>query len=107
MKLKVLNMRYVFQTIPDFYPANRMEYLNGSKVHDMVHYPGYQAIVAMQGVISEKDYSAMLSVPHFGRRTPLDFPGYNKEGTFFPFWSCEAYTYSTAMLAIASYDNST
>jgi len=63
-------------------------------------------MIGMQGVISISEYEAMLKKPRFGKMTSLTFNGYNTgEGSYFAFWSSEAYTYASSFGAISHYDN--
>ncbi|KAK3583466.1 hypothetical protein CHS0354_025598 [Potamilus streckersoni] len=93
-------------SMPFPYPANRREYFNGTTFPDTKFPPIPTFILAMQGYVSDDEYTAMLMQPHFGMMTPLTFNGYNSElGSFFPFWSCDAYTYSAVLVALANYQN--
>lgn len=99
-------VNFSFQSMPFFYPANRREYFNGTTFSDKKFPPTAKNIIGMQGYVSVAEYSAMLKQPHFGMMTPMTFDGYNREaGSYFPFWSCDSYTYAVSMLAIAQYDN--
>ncbi|XP_052820625.1 uncharacterized protein LOC128246452 [Mya arenaria] len=94
------------KSLPFFYPANRMEYFNGTKFTDKTFPTDIHNIIGMQRVVSPSLYDAMLKQPHFGQMTPMTFDGYNSEpGMFFPFWSSEAFTYATSLVAISHYDN--
>ncbi|WAR14134.1 hypothetical protein MAR_004239, partial [Mya arenaria] len=86
------------KSLPFFYPANRMEYFNGTKFTDKTFPTDIHNIIGMQRVVSPSLYDAMLKQPHFGQMTPMTFDGYNSEpGMFFPFWSSEAFTYATSL----------
>lgn len=92
-------------SLPFWYPANRKEYLNGTSFNDDM-FPDGLFLVGFKGTLSDEQYNILLSQRHFGEKTPIDFPGFNPRGSstgFFPFWSSDAYTYSTTMLAFAKY----
>ena len=93
--------------MPFQYPANRLEFFNGTKFKPD-KFPNAPFVIGFEGVVSESEYASMLKEPHFGDYTPIDFDGFNPadepEG-FFPFWSSDAYTYATTMLAISKYLN--
>lgn len=94
------------QSMPFFYPANRREYFNGTTFPDDKFPTDFRNIIGVQGIVSAAEYDAMLKLPHFGRMTPMIFEGYNSEpGEFFPFWSCDAYTYATTLVALSTFDN--
>lgn len=91
--------------MPFWFPANRKQYLNGTRFDDDI-LPKGLFLVGFQGTVSDVEYNRLLSQTHFGKKTPIDFPGYNPSTSptgFFPFWSSDAYTYSTTMLAFAKY----
>ncbi len=95
-------------TLPLSYPTNFMQFLNGTNVTDPGQVkPGefLHLINGVRGFIDEKTYQKMLTEPHFGERTPLDFHGYNYIGNFFPFWSSQPYTYAVSLLALAQFNN--
>lgn len=95
----------LLQSLPFWYPANRKEYLNGTSFNDDM-FPDGLFLVGFEGTLSDEQYNILLSQRHFGEKTPIDFPGFNPRGSptgFFPFWSSDAYTYSTTMLAFAKY----
>ena len=83
-----------FQTLP-FYPQRK---LNSTDSHR--HF-----FSGFEGVVTEKEYQNMLKKKWLGRTTPLDFHGYNSYPDYWPFWSCESYTYVTSMLALAKFSN--
>ena len=92
--------------MPFSYPANRLEYFNGTHFTDDKYPSTLENIIGFQGHVTPDEYAAMLKRPHFGTMTPMTFNGYNSEpGGFFPFWSCDAYSYSVTMLALAQYEN--
>ena len=96
----------VFQSMPFFYPANRLEYFNGTKFNDSAFPSGLDNIIGFQGHVTPDVYAAMLKQPHFGKPTKMTFDGYNSEpGGFFPFWSSEPYTYSMALVVLSQYRN--
>ncbi|KAH3858411.1 hypothetical protein DPMN_101035 [Dreissena polymorpha] len=106
--LKIINYRLqmMFQSMPFFYPANRMEYFNGTKFTDKSFPADIHNIIGMQAVVSTNDYNAMLLQPHFGKVTPTTFNGYNSEpGMFFPFWTSDAYTFATSLVAVSHFEN--
>jgi len=83
-----------------------MEYFNGTKFSDKAFPTDIHNMIGMQGVISSSEYDAMLKKPRFGKMTSLTFKGYNTgEGSYFPFWSSEAYTYASSLVAISHYDS--
>ncbi|KAK7104725.1 hypothetical protein V1264_019392 [Littorina saxatilis] len=92
-------------TLPFAYPANRIEYLNGTIIHDDQHFPKDPFFFGMRGFVPESQYAQQLKVKHFGMTTPTKFTNFNQPGDYFPFWSSPAYTYANAMLALARYDN--
>lgn len=55
------------------------------------------------GSIDETTYQNLLNKEHFGKMTPIDFQGLNKDN--FPFWSSEPYTYAVSLLALSQYNN--
>jgi hypothetical protein len=93
--------------MPFAYPSNRREFLNGTSLPDDQHFPNStQAFfIGVQGFIPESQYQELLKQKHFGFNTPLTFQGYNTDGSFFPFWSSDPYTYAQAMLALARFDS--
>ncbi|XP_052270678.1 uncharacterized protein LOC127871618 isoform X2 [Dreissena polymorpha] len=94
------------KSMPFFYPANRMEYFNGTKFTDKSFPADIHNIIGMQAVVSTNDYNAMLLQPHFGKVTPTTFNGYNSEpGMFFPFWTSDAYTFATSLVAVSHFEN--
>ncbi|PVD26733.1 hypothetical protein C0Q70_14411 [Pomacea canaliculata] len=89
-------------TIPFFYPCNRVEYLNGTRIDPRQQsLPTPPFICSMQGLVPETDYQAMIDQKHFGFNTPTHFTTFNDPNSYFPFWSSPAYTYATSMLALA------
>ncbi|XP_064611745.1 uncharacterized protein LOC135475740 [Liolophura sinensis] len=99
-----------FDSLPFWYPFNRLEFLNGTKIPLNVTSIPSDIIFGFQGVTTHEQYEAMLNQTHFGMKTPLKFIGYNAGTSYFPFWSSETYTYTTTMLALAqaqSLSNST
>ncbi|CAC5386437.1 unnamed protein product [Mytilus coruscus] len=96
------------KSLPFFYPANRLEFFNGTKIKPDKFPSGGAFVVGFEGVVSDSDYAEMLKQPHFGQPTPIDFDGFNPKGEpegFFPFWSSDAYTYATTMLGFSKYLN--
>lgn len=96
-----------FASLPFWYPANFLQYLNGTDV-DPANLPEQDfgdVIFGVKGTIDENLFQKLLNEPHFGQMTPLDFHGYNEKGGFFPFWSSEPYTYSVSLLCISLYNN--
>ncbi|XP_035678144.1 uncharacterized protein LOC118416935 [Branchiostoma floridae] len=91
-------------SVPFLYPANFIQYLNGSAVPPTANV-SVDVIAGVTGVIDPAEYQKMIDQPHFGYATPTKFEGFNGPETFFPFWSSEPYTYATVMLALAQYDN--
>ena len=92
--------------MPFSYPANRLEFFNGTHFSDDKYPDTFEHIIGFQGHVTPAEYAAMLKRTHFGQKTPMTFNGYNSEpGEFFPFWSCEAYSYSVALLALSHYEN--
>ncbi|XP_033764341.1 LOW QUALITY PROTEIN: uncharacterized protein LOC117345375 [Pecten maximus] len=82
------------------YPANRHEFFNGTKVPSGHHYYG-TVIRGMQGVPNETWYKEEEAAI----RSPIDFPGFNNQKNYFPFWSSEPYTYAVTMLALSTFNN--
>ncbi|XP_019646956.1 PREDICTED: uncharacterized protein LOC109487404 [Branchiostoma belcheri] len=91
-------------SVPFLYPANFVQYLNGSAVPPAANV-SFDVIAGVTGVIDPDEYQKMVEQPHFGYATPTKFDGFNGPENFFPFWSSEPYTYATVMLALAQYDN--
>ena len=54
-------------------------------------------------MISKEEYEKLLHEDHYGQKTPVDFPGYNNLESTFPFWSSEALTESSVLLALTQY----
>jgi hypothetical protein len=75
-------------------------YLNGTTFFDNSTLSP-DMVFGMRSVIPEDEYKAELTKKHFGKMTPTDFFGYNSSG--FPFWSSEAFTYASSMLALSQY----
>lgn len=91
--------------VPFWYPANRFELLNGTVIKDWSKIPGGPFIYGVEGHIPESKYNAMIKEKHFGQVTPTEFPGYNVQQSFFPFWSSESYTFSCVLLAVSRFEN--
>ncbi|KAK3776415.1 hypothetical protein RRG08_023768 [Elysia crispata] len=91
--------------VPFWYPANRFELLNGTAIKDWSKIPRGPFIYGVEGHISKDKYDAMIKEKHFGQATPTEFPGYNSNDGFFPFWSSESYTYSSVLLAVSRFEN--
>lgn len=90
------------------YPANFLQFLNGTNVTNADNVPLSEfnnLISGVQGVVDEIEYQKMLQQKHFGQKTPLDFHGYNIKGGYFPFWSSEPYTYAVSLLALSQFNN--
>ncbi|XP_076462140.1 uncharacterized protein LOC143294648 [Babylonia areolata] len=93
-------------TSPFSYPANRLEYLNGTAIQDHQHFPeGGPFTLGMQGVLPEPQYQDLVRQKPFGESTPTHFTSFNHPGDYFPFWTSSAYTHATAMLALSRFDN--
>ena len=58
------------------------------------------AAVGMLGMMDEDEYNLELKKNHFGKPTPLDFPGFNVPDSHFLFWSSDDLTYSSVILAL-------
>ncbi|XP_071109277.1 uncharacterized protein [Haliotis cracherodii] len=93
------------ESMPFWYPVNRMEYLNGTKIPNDQHFPSSPWIAGFKGVVSEDRYLEMCHQYHFGEKTPMTFSGYNVGSGYFPFWTSDAYTYASTTLAISQYSN--
>ena len=93
------------QTLPFPYPANRIEFLTGTVIHDDKHFPDAPYLLGVRGFIPESEYSVLIQQKHFGMKTPTKFPGFNSRNNSFPFWTSDAYTYANAMLALSRYDS--
>jgi hypothetical protein len=89
--------------LPYFYPANFAKFLNGSDIPNVPSAIGFYAVVGVQGMISKEEYEKLLHEDHYGQKTPVDFPGYNNLESTFPFWSSEALTESSVLLALTQY----
>ncbi|XP_041377993.1 uncharacterized protein LOC121390277 [Gigantopelta aegis] len=94
-----------YDSQPFWYPINRLQYLNGTEIHDHIHFPHGLFMLGVEGVIPEAQYEANFNQSHFGMKTPTKFLGYNAGKSFFPFWSSDAYTYAVTMLALAQFEN--
>ncbi|KAL5014190.1 hypothetical protein ScPMuIL_008460 [Solemya velum] len=92
-------------SMPFWFPANRLEYFNGTHFNDTAIPKTIKFIMGFQGVVPEVEYDAMLKQTHFGRQTPVDFHGFNQDPGFFPFWSSDTHTYATTLLALAQFRN--
>ena len=85
----------ILQTWPN-YPINRWNMSSNAQ-------PMY--ILGFQGVVSENEYQTLLKRKCLGKKTPIDFHGYNHSPDYWPFWCSESYTYVTSMLALAKFTN--
>ena len=85
----------ILQTWPN-YPINRWNMSSNAQ-------PMY--ILGFQGVVSENEYQTLLKRKWLGKKTPIDFHGYNHSPDYWPFWCSESYTYVTSMLALAKFTN--
>jgi hypothetical protein len=96
-----------FSSLPFWYPGSFLQYLNGTFVEEAnVPMSDLESIIdGVIGSIDENTYQELLAKTHFGVSTPLDFPGYNTKGNFFPFWSSEPYTYAVSLLALTQHNN--
>ena len=97
-----------FQSMPFWYPANRIEFLNGTKYTNKTSLPHTEFLIGLQGMVPHDEYSTMVRENHYGKPTPMDFSGFNPRDSphgYFPFWSSESYTYATTMLALSKYSN--
>ncbi|XP_041377849.1 uncharacterized protein LOC121390166 isoform X2 [Gigantopelta aegis] len=92
-------------SLPFWYPINRLQYLNGTEIHDHIHFPHGLFMLGVEGVIPEAQYEANFNQSHFGMKTPTKFYGYNAGKSVFPFWSSDTYTYAVTMLALAQFEN--
>jgi len=91
--------------MPFDYPVNRLEFLNGTVIHDDQHYPRDPFLLGVRGFIPESEYSILLQKKHFGKKTPTTFTGFNAPDSVFPFWTSTTYTYANTMLALSRYDS--
>ena len=91
------------QCLPFWYPGNRFEFLNGTAIKDWSRLPSAPYFYGVEGYIPKEKYEAMLKEKHFGFDTPKEFLGYNTKDDVFPFWSSEAYTYSSVLVAMSTY----
>ena len=94
--------------LPFWYPANFVQYLNGTTVvnpDDVPESDLTNIINGVSGLFDEVKFEEELKKKHYGRDVPLDFHGYNTKGNEFPFWSSEPYTYAVSLLALAQYYN--
>ncbi|XP_046380058.2 uncharacterized protein LOC124151576 [Haliotis rufescens] len=89
-------------TEPYFYPMNRIELFNGTRINDTFRAHGH-AIMGVEDVIPEEEYEQKMKHIWGHYHTPTVFPGYNDNAVFFPFWSSDAYTYVIQMLGVAKY----
>ncbi|KAK6167741.1 hypothetical protein SNE40_021702 [Patella caerulea] len=94
--------------LPFFYPINRIEYFNGTRIPSFEHIPQDtigDIVFGVEGFISEEKYQEMVKkIPTKERPSP-EFAGFNKKGEYFPFWSSTPYTHATTMLVLAKYAN--
>jgi len=90
------------EQLPFAFPANRLEYLNGTILPPDDNNPGditSELICGMQGVMDESQYQQQLNSTHFSMPVPQQFTGFNS--AFFPFWSSSTLTDATSLVAIA------
>ena len=94
--------------MPFWYPANLYEFPNGTRFNG-TSFPGSSPFaIGFQGHVDETTYQKLIKEKHLGRNTPIDFHGYNDPSDshgFFPFWSSDAYTYATTLLALSKFNN--
>ena len=84
-----------------YFPTNYKYWLNGTKLPPdiKINYKNSDySTLGMFGMEIMSWYNEELLKEHFGRKTPLDFHGYNAYQ--FPFWSSDELTYSATMLAL-------
>ena len=90
--------------MPFYYPANYQQWINGTSIpkdiNDITYDVLEHAAVGMLGVMDEDEYNLELKKKHFGKSTPIDFPGYNIPDAHFPFWSSDEITYSSVILTL-------
>ena len=92
--------------MPFEFPANRLEFFNGTKFNDTKYPHGFDHIIGFQGHVTSDVYAAMLKQPRFGKMTKVTFDGYNSDPNgYFPFWSSEPYTYSVTLLVLSQFQN--
>lgn len=92
--------------LPFFYPANIIEYLNGTKLSPSCNTSclSEDLIDGVIGIFDDSLYQQQLKEEHFGEYTPRTFNGYNSaDDQFMPFWSSEPFTYASALLALTQY----
>ena len=90
------------------YPGSYAAFLNGTAADPHGAIPsGDQAVdlvFAMDGVASNGTYQTMLGEKWWAFSVPpADQVDFNVPGDAWPFWSSDAMTYSTSMLALSNY----
>ena len=91
--------------MPFFYPANFQRWVNGTPIpkdfnNDVTFDIAENAAVEMFGMMDKDEYNLELKKMHFGKPTPLEFPGYNVPDAHFAFWSSDEIAYSSVILAL-------
>jgi len=84
-----------------YYPTNYQYWLNGTRLPPDFEVSFNNSIHSAVGMFGMEDidwYNEELQKKHFGRKTPMDFYGYNYDK--FSFWSSDELTYSATMLAL-------
>lgn len=96
-----------FNSLPFWYPANFVQFLNGTKADpDKISTEDLgEVIYGVQGSIDESEFQKMVKQKHFNVSTPIDFIGYNVKENIFPFWSSTPYTYAVSLLALSQFNN--
>ncbi|PRP88674.1 hypothetical protein PROFUN_02770 [Planoprotostelium fungivorum] len=82
-----------YPSIPNYFPANRFEFLNGTVFDHPVE--GVE-IYSVRGIIAEEEYEKMIQ-----EMSSPNFEGFN--ATPFPYWSSEPLTLASALAAVSKY----
>ncbi|CAL1546336.1 unnamed protein product [Lymnaea stagnalis] len=91
--------------IPFWYPANFFEGLNGTEISDWSVMPDTMASYGIKGYIPKDEYDAMLEERRSLYPIPSTFQGYTSPTANFIFWSSDAFTYASTLLAVSRYRN--
>jgi len=90
--------------LPFWYPGNLMFYPNNTRINPVNRSQITDDLYdVVSGYIPPDVYNKLLNQTWFGSPTPLVFPGFNADGTSFPFWSSPALTYAAGLGALAKY----
>ncbi len=77
-----------------------MKYINGTPFSPDSNVNA-DVTLGVQSIFPRDEYEAELKKKHFGGLVAPDFQGYNSSP--FPFWSSDAFTHASVMLALTQY----